>query len=62
MKLTEILKKGWAFPYRAKKAHYFVDRKSLCKKHEISESKEFGLLPSSMLRTNECCSVCLKKY
>ena len=62
MNLYEKLVSGWLFPYRAKKAHYFKNRLSLCGKHTLTEYQESGLLPSQMLNRNECCKVCLKKY
>ena len=55
--LLEKLSEGWGFPYRAKKAHYFINRKSLCNKHNISEYGEGRLLPQ--VNWGEHCKKCL---
>jgi len=59
--ILETRTKGWTFPYKSKKAHYFIERQSLCKKYKINEYDEMGLLPSTALYQQECCKKCLKK-
>lgn len=62
IKIFEELREGWGYPYRSKKAHYFIDKKSLCRKHTISEWEESGLLPTSTFSSkNQLCYVCMDK-
>ena len=56
MSLTKDLKIGWSFPYRAKKAHCFVNGQALCGRYRGE-----GMFSSNTLYTDECCSKCLKK-
>jgi len=58
--LLEKLSSGWGFPYRSKVWHFFKDKKSLCKKHIITEYKEGGLLPSLNLYDKKC-KICLER-
>ncbi len=58
--LLEKLTKGWRWVYRGKKAHYFVNRTSLCKQATITEYEEGGLLP--MINSREHCKKCLHIY
>ena len=63
MKLLENNKEGWNIPLgfgrkSGKKAHYFRNNVSLCKRYKIEG--EFVTLPDGSYYSHECCSECLK--
>jgi hypothetical protein len=62
--LLKERKEGWAYPYRSKKAHYFVNGVSLCGKYRYSVDSHLmrNLLPASAFFDKELCQICLKKY
>ena len=56
---TEV-KKGWGFPALSRKAHYFVDGKSLCARWAFFgdlDDTANGVKPSP-----DDCAACRKKY
>ena len=55
--LLETITEGWRWVYRGKRAHYFINRQSLCNKHTITEYEEGGLLPA--INPGEHCKKCL---
>ena len=49
-------KEGWAFPGTSKKAHYFVDATSLCRKWGFY----FGPLEQGNDNSPDNCAACMK--
>lgn len=69
MKLLDDLNYGWAFPKRAKKAHYFNKTEaekdiSACGKYSIRWSNGKAYLPVNAFwnANNELCQKCLNSY
>ena len=53
----EKTEEGWAFPGRSKKAHYFVNATSLCRKWGFY----FGPLEEGNDKSPDNCAACMKK-
>jgi hypothetical protein len=68
MRLLGNLQYGWAFPKRAKKAHYFNSTKdnrdkSACGKYSIGWTNGKSYLPiSAFWDKHELCSKCWKAF
>ena len=55
--MTEKVKEGWGFPGTSKKAHYFVDATSLCRKWGFY----FGPLEQGNDNSPDNCVACQRK-
>ena len=53
---TEPLKEGWGFPLNSRKAHYFLDSRSLCMRWLF-----FGKLEPADKSSPDDCKTCTKK-
>jgi hypothetical protein len=62
MNLMQSKKSGWAFPPKAKKAHFFNnDGISACEKYTIKWSNSPAYLPIGAFSINELCPKCIKR-
>ena len=57
--MTEVVRKGWGWPGASRKAHYFVDARSLCAKWHF-----MGDLDDTMADAKgpDDCAECRKRY